>query len=62
MRQTDVIVAGGIGELRIEGIAESIKIYTINGILVSENTRKLQCVPGVYIVKIDGETRKVIVR
>lgn len=60
--KTDVIVAGGIGELRIEGIAESIKIYTINGILVSENTRKLQCAPGVYIVKIDGETRKVIVR
>lgn len=60
--KTDVIVAGGTGEIYVYGNVESIKIYTANGILAGKNIRKLQCAPGVYIVIVDGETRKVIVR
>lgn len=57
--KTDVIVAGGVGELYISGDPESIRIYTANGILVSENRKSFQCPSGIYIVIVDGETRKV---
>ncbi|WP_455584646.1 DUF4855 domain-containing protein [Bacteroides sp.] len=61
--KSDIIVAGGIGELYVSGTTiGSIKVYTANGILISENTRRLQCPPGVYIVVVDKETKKVIVR
>ena len=60
--KTDVIVAGGVGELYISGDPESIRIYTANGILVSENRKSFQCPSGIYIVIVDGETRKVTVR
>jgi hypothetical protein len=57
-----VIIAGGIGEVYISGNPESIQIYTANGILVSENSKRFQCPSGIYIVIVDGETRKVAVR
>lgn len=60
--KADIIVAGGIGEVYISGNPESIQIYTANGILVSENSKRFQCPSGIYIVIVDGETRKVAVR
>lgn len=60
--KTDVIAVGGIGELYVLGTGKSIKIYTAYGMLVSENVKKLQCLPGIYIVKVDGKTKKVVVR
>ena len=60
--KTDVIVTGGVGELYISGDPKSIRIYTANGILVSENRKSLQCPAVIYLVIDDGETRKVTVR
>ncbi|MDD4660936.1 MAG: DUF4855 domain-containing protein [Massilibacteroides sp.] len=59
---TDNLVIGGSGELYVSGEAKSIKIFTINGLLISENTKRLRCAPGIYIVIVDGKTQKVIVR
>lgn len=60
--ENNVIAIGGKGELYIPGNFESVKIYTGNGILISENIRRLVCTPGIYIVAVDGITRKVRVR
>ena len=58
----DVIAVGGIGELYVSGTFKSIKIYTANGILVGENIKRLKCLPGVYIVVVDGKAKKVLVK
>lgn len=60
--KSDRIVAGGIGEIIVSGTPKSIRIYTPNGMLVSENAQRWQCPPGIYIVTIDGEVGKVAVR
>ena len=56
------VVMGGKGEIIIEGEASSIEIYTTGGVLVSRNNNNVKCVPGIYIVKTDGNVTKVIVK
>ena len=56
------VVMGGKGEIIIEGEASSIEIYTTGGVLVSRNNDNVKCVPGIYIVKTDGNVTKVIVK
>lgn len=60
--KTDVIAVGGTGEIYVSGTFKSLKIFTASGILVGENIKKMQCLPGVYIVVVDGKAEKVIVR
>ncbi|MEG1766178.1 MAG: DUF4855 domain-containing protein [Muribaculaceae bacterium] len=60
--KTGIIVVGGIGMIYVSGTAKSIQVYTINGTLISENNKSTQCSPGIYIVRVDGETTKVIVQ
>lgn len=61
-QQTEITVTGGIGEIFISGNPESIRIHTPNGVLVSQNVRRWQCPPGLYIVAVDREVKKVMVR
>lgn len=60
--KSNIAVHGGVGELYISGDTKQIKIYSINGVLVSENAKRFACAPGIYIVIVDGETHKIIVR
>lgn len=60
--KTDVIVIGGIGELYVSGSVQSIQVFSITGRLISKNVRQIRCAPGLYLVRVDGESRKVIVR
>lgn len=55
-------VTGGNGEITVEGEAASIEVYTAGGILVSRNEARVQCAPGMYIVKADNRATKVIVK
>lgn len=55
-------VIGGNGEITIKGESNSIEVYTINGILISRNKNKVKCFPGIYIVKTDNNTTKVMVK
>lgn len=61
-QQREVTVTGGIGEIFVSGTPESVRIYTPNGVLVGQNVRRWQCPPGVYIVEVDQEVKKVLVR
>lgn len=60
--ENNIKVIGGKGEIYITGYPESVKIYTIGGQLVSENKKRIECVPGIYLVSVSGECKKVIVR
>lgn len=50
------------GNICLSGNADTIEVYTINGILISRNSRVIECQPGIYIVKVDDKVMKVIVR
>lgn len=60
--ETNTTVIGGIGEVYVSETAQSTKIYTSSGTLVSENNNRFQCPPGIYIVVVDGKAQKVMVR
>ncbi len=55
-------VFGGVGEITIDGEASSIQVYTVGGALLSSGSSKVNCAPGMYIVKVDGKATKVIVK
>lgn len=50
------------GNICILGNADTIEVYSISGILISKNSREIECQPGIYIVKVDDGVTKVIVR
>lgn len=54
---------GGKGEIIIKGEPTSIEVYRMNGTLVSCNRNNIiKCTPGIYIVRTDGNTTKVMVK
>ena len=55
------VVAGGNGEITVNG-AETVEVYSVNGVLVSKNEANVQCAPGIYLVKADNEVVKVLVK
>lgn len=55
---SNVSVIGGVGEIVINGEYDNVEVYTISGQAV--NT--LNVAPGMYIVNVDGNVSKVIVR
>lgn len=50
------------GFINILGNYNTIEIYNISGILISKNKINTYCPPGIYIVRIDGKAKKVIVK
>lgn len=55
-------VIGGNSEINIEGEATNIDVYSLNGVLISTNQTNVKCIPGLYIVKVDGKATKVAVK
>ena len=56
------VVVGGVGEIRVIGDATDIEVYTVGGALVSKGENNIDCASGIYIVKVNGNASKVIVR
>ena len=50
------------GFIRINGNYKCLDVYNISGLLISHNKREIKCSPGIYIVRVDGNAQKVIVR
>lgn len=55
-------VIAGKGIINVIGEANSIEVYTITGILVSRNHTDITCDAGIYLVRVDGQTTKVVVK
>ena len=55
-------VVAGQGVIRIEGDAENVEIYTVSGALVSVGLTEIECAAGVYLVRVDGNVSKVLVK
>ena len=53
-----VTVTGGDGEIVISGEYENCSVYNISG----QHISSLNVPAGLYIVKVDGKTFKVVVR
>lgn len=50
------------GAIRVEGEYKSIQVFNISGSMISQGKSTINCQPGIYIVKVDGKAKKVIVR
>lgn len=59
-KSIDVVVENR--NIKILGNAQSIEIYTIGGVLIAKDCQEITCQAGIYLVKVDGEVKKVIVR
>lgn len=58
-----VKVLGLDGEIAIMGEAANVEVYNMGGALVAKgNLNRVSCPQGVYIVKVNGEAQKVIVK
>lgn len=58
-----VKVLGLDGEIAIMGEAADVEVYNMGGALVAKgNLNRVSCPQGVYIVKVNGEAQKVIVK
>ena len=55
-------VIGGEGFIEVVGDAENVEVYTITGSLVSAGQKSLECAAGIYVVNVDGNVTKVVVR
>ncbi len=58
-----VKVLGLDGEIAIVGEAADVEVYNMGGALIAKgNLTSIDCAAGVYIVKVDGNAQKVIVK
>lgn len=58
-----VKVLGLDGEIAIVGEASDVEVYNMGGALIAKgNLTSIDCAAGVYIVKVDGNAQKVIVK
>lgn len=62
LQNLDAKVVGGNGEINIIGVANSIEVFTTGGTLISKDQNKVSCPAGIYLVKVDGNVTKVIVK
>jgi hypothetical protein len=58
----DVRVVAGTGEINIFGNAQNVSVYTAGGALISKNQVRVNCAPGMYVVRANGKTFKVFVK
>ena len=59
---TSAMVIAGAGEINVIGSARAIEVYTAAGALVSRGNASVSCAPGLYIVRVDGNVFKVLVK
>ncbi|MCH4156830.1 MAG: hypothetical protein LKF31_11065 [Muribaculaceae bacterium] len=58
----DYKVIGRNGEITVTGANGNIEVYTIGGALISTGAASVNCAPGLYIVKVNGQATKVVVK
>lgn len=58
-----VKVLGLDGEIAIMGEAADVEVYSLSGALIAKgNLERISCPQGIYVVKVDGNVQKVIVK
>ena len=58
-----VKVLGLDGEIAIVGEAADVEVYNMGGALIAKgNLERISCPQGIYVVKVDGNVQKVIVK
>lgn len=58
-----VKVLGLDGEIAIVGEAADVEVYSLSGAVVAKgNLERISCPQGIYVVKVDGNVQKVIVK
>ena len=60
--EESVVVKSSMGTISIEGSYATSAIYNMSGVLVASDKSQVSCLPGIYIVVVDGIARKIIVR
>ena len=56
-------VLGLDGEIAIVGEAADVEVYNMGGALIAKgNLERISCPQGIYVVKVDGNVQKVIVK
>lgn len=61
--EADVKVLGLDGEIAIVGEAADVEVYNMGGALIAKgNLERISCPQGIYVVKVDGNVQKVIVK
>lgn len=58
----DVKVIGGAGEIRVEGVAEGVKVFALSGALLSEGETIVKVPAGIYLVSVGSKVVKVAVK
>lgn len=58
----DVKVIGGVGEIRVEGVAEGVKVFALSGALLSEGETIVKVPAGIYLVSVGSKVVKVAVK
>ena len=57
-----VTVIGGTGEIYISGNCETVEIWSAGGMLICREKERMAVAPGIYIVRADGVSTKVLVK
>lgn len=61
--EADVKMLGLDGEIAIVGEAADVEVYNMGGALIAKgNLERISCPQGIYVVKVDGNVQKVIVK
>lgn len=61
--EAGVKVLGLDGEIAIVGEAADVEVYNMGGALIAKgNLERVSCPQGIYVVKVDGNVQKVIVK
>ncbi len=58
----EATVVAGYGYIEILGDAQSIEVYDMQGVLISQDETYISCPAGVYLVRVDGNVSKVVVK
>lgn len=58
----NVEVVAGVGLISIIGEVETVEVYNVAGMLVSRGETEIDCAAGIYIVNVNGQATKVVVR
>lgn len=59
---SNVEVIAGVGEISVLGNVDSVEVYSVTGVLISQDETHIECQPGIYIVCVDGEAIKVVIK
>ena len=59
---TEASVVAGNGYIEISGDAQSMEVFDMQGVLISQDETYISCPAGVYLVRVDGKVTKLVVK